>query len=73
MKKIKRNGYFWSGIGILVLLILLYFFKINVDAGGNYNVQDSLLGVIIFHNPFILAIYIVIAAFLTVKGLRKHS
>ncbi len=49
------------GILIILFLIIAYFIKFTVEEGANYSVQSSLLGIVIFHNPFILAIYILIA------------
>ncbi len=69
--KIKRAGVFWTGITILVILIIIYFIKFQSDYGSNYTIQDSLLGIIIFHNPFILALYLLIAVVLIVKGLKN--
>jgi len=69
--KIERKGYFWSGIAILALLILTYIVKFPADAGSNFITYDSLLGIIIFHNPFILAVYLIIAIKLIMNGLKK--
>ena len=66
-----KKSLFFVGFSILVLLAIFYFIKINVDVGSNFEVQDSLLGIIIFHNPFILGIYILVAVILIVKGLKK--
>jgi len=66
---IKNKVYFFIGITILVILILFYFVKVDIDSGGNYNTYDSLLGIVIFHNPFILAIYAIIVVKLITKGL----
>jgi len=67
--KIRRKGFFWSGIGVGLFLILSYFWKFEVDGGGNFVVRDSLLGIMIFHNVFVLALYILIVVVLIVRGL----
>jgi len=70
-KKINENNkfiYLISGIFIFITLIMSYFIKINVDSGGNYTTSDTLLGILIFHNPFILALYVLIAIVLIIKG-----
>ena len=63
---------FWSGIAILIVLVVGYFVKVRVDSGVNFIYLDSLLGIMIFHNPFILGLYILGAVVLIVKG-RKQS
>jgi len=65
---VKNKNYFWCGVILLVLLVLAYFIKFNVDSGDNYVVRDSLLGVLIFHNPFILGLYILIIVALLFRG-----
>ncbi len=67
----KKQVIFYSGIGFAVFLAVSYFIKIPLDSGRNYLTFDSLLGIIIFHNPFILAIYVLIAILLIIKGMRK--
>lgn len=62
---------FWIGIIMAVLLLLSFFIKINVDSGSNYIVKDSILGIIIFHNPFVLAFYILITVSLVVPFLKN--
>ena len=69
--KIKRRGLFWTGIGILIFLLIAYFIKIRVDYGFNFITFDSLLGIIIFHNPFVLALYVLIGLILIWKGMKK--
>ncbi len=69
--RIKKKGMFWTGIGIFLFLILIYFIKIPVDSGINFITLDSLLGIIIFHNPFVLGLYILIVIVFVVKGFRK--
>jgi len=67
---IKKPGYFWSGIIIIIIFIISYFIKFRVDSGSNFDIYDSLLGLIIFHNPFILAIYVLIIVMI-IKIIKK--
>ena len=67
---IEKRGLFWTGVGIIALMILFYFIPIPVDVGINYITIDSILGIIIFHNVFILTLYFVIAVILVAAGLR---
>ncbi len=62
---------FFTGITILTLLIISYFIKINVESGSNYEVQDSLLGIIILHNPIVLSICIIIPLVLIFLRIKK--
>lgn len=64
----KKAIALWSGITILIVLAISYFIKINVDQGANFIIKDSFLGIIIFHNPFILAFYLLMAIVLIKKG-----
>jgi uncharacterized membrane protein len=68
--KIKNKKYFGIGIGALIFLILSYFIKIPIESGTNYLITDSLLGILIFHNLYILIIYSLIAIFLIWKSLK---
>lgn len=70
----QMNGRYFTGIigaALAIFLFLSYFIKINVDSGANYITKDSLLGVIIFHNIFVLIIYILIIVFLLYKSIKK--
>ncbi|MBX4196720.1 hypothetical protein KW805_03975 [Candidatus Pacearchaeota archaeon] len=58
----------WMGIIILVFLGISYFIPLTIDSGANYNTTTPLLGILIFHNPFILGLYVLIAVVLIVKG-----
>jgi uncharacterized membrane protein len=64
-----RETLFWVGIGLAVLFVLSYFVKIRVETGYNYMIDDSLMGVIIFHNPIIFIIYVLILIALIVPFL----
>ena len=70
--KNKLKLSFWIGLIILILLLAGYFIKINIDSGFNYELKDSLLGILIFHNPFMLGLYVLIAIVLIVNGLTKR-
>jgi hypothetical protein len=69
--KIKNKKSFVFGVIILLILICSYFIKINLENGLNYYVEDSLLGIIIFHNVFFLLAYILLGIFLIFRGLSK--
>jgi hypothetical protein len=71
--QIKLSLLTWLGILIIVFLIISYFIKINVDSGDNYVTQDSLLGIAIFHNPFILGLYILTAFALITSGSKING
>ena len=60
-------------IGVLALLAITYFMPITIDGGANYVVTDRLLGIIVFHNAFILCIYVVIAAISIAAGIKFNS
>ena len=64
--KVKSKKYI--GIGIVVFLILPYFIKIPIESGETYVVTDSLLGILIFHNLYILIIYSLVAIFFIYKS-----
>jgi len=69
--KIKIKLPFWFGVAIIILLVIGFFVKIKVDSGINFVTYDSLLGIIIFHNPFVLGLYILISVVLIVTGLKR--
>lgn len=71
--KIARKGYFWTGLAILLLSVIFYFIRFQVDSGSNYITYDSLLGVIIFHNPFLLGLIVLIIVVLIAKGFKKKK
>lgn len=71
----KKLG-FYIGILILIFLAGSYFIKISIDQGANYNTKSPLLGVIIFHSPIVLIIYlmiIVIFIWLNFKNKNKNK
>ena len=59
------------GMGILLFLLAAYYIPVNVDNGNNFIVQDSLLGIIIFHNLIVLGIYILIGLIFLILGNTK--
>ena len=68
--QMTNKKYFFLGILIFLVLILSYLIKFDIDAGANYNIEERLLGVIIFHNPFILGIYLLIGISLILRGMK---
>jgi uncharacterized membrane protein len=60
----------WLGIVFLALLLVSFFIKIPIESGSNYKVFSPLLGIIIFNNPIILGIYILISLILIISGLK---
>ena len=68
--KVISHLKFWAGIGIILIVFLSYFVKISVDSGTNYVVESSLLGTLIFHNAFILGLYILVSVSLIISGLQ---
>ena len=69
--EVKKKILTISGILVPILLAISYFIKINVESGANYATKTSLLGYIIFYNPFILGIYVLIAIYLVYLGNRR--
>jgi hypothetical protein len=69
--KISKKWFFWIGIGLLILLPVSYFIKFKIESGADYILYDSLLGIIIFHNPFILGLYALIVISFIVAGLKN--
>ena len=67
----KKKTIFWLGIFILAAMFISYFVKVRVDQGTNFILTSPLLGVLIFNNPFILGIYILIAIILIVNGIKN--
>jgi len=57
-----------TGLIFFILVITSYFVKIEVDRGNNFSTNDSLLGIIILHNPFILLLYILIGSSLIIQS-----
>ena len=64
---------FWIGIALLIVMAVTYFIPVSVDSGFNYLVQTPLLGVLIFHNAFILGLYILVCVTLIIWGMRKRT
>ena len=69
----KEKIYFYFGIAVLILLGIFYFIDINLENGQNYSTRTRLLGILIFYNPFILALYILIALILIAKGFKERN
>lgn len=68
--KIISKFRFFSGILILAILFITYFIKVE-DKGSNYIVNEPLLGVLIFNNPLILLIYIVVSIIFIITGIKR--
>lgn len=68
--KIDNKRLFYTSLGISVFLILSYFIKFQIDAGANYTVKDSLLGILVFHNIYVISAYILVLAILFAKSLE---
>lgn len=66
--KISKRMYLILGFSILFLLGISYFIKFNVESGFNYVIETRLLGALIFYNPFVLGLYILVSIYLIVKG-----
>jgi hypothetical protein len=66
----NKKIYFWMGIVLFLFLILSYFIKFEIDSGSNYSTRDSLLGILIFHNIFVLIFYIILILFIISKGIK---
>jgi len=62
---------FLIGVIISVILISAYFIKVDIEQGSNYITKSSLLGILIFYNPFVMAIYVLIIILLIAKGIKK--
>lgn len=63
----------WIGIAILIIIVVSYFITIEIDSGFNYTTNSKLLGILIFHNPFVLALYILIGIILIFYGFRRRK
>jgi len=75
MKKRKMvNWKLAAGILILLVIIISYFITITgteQEGSITYETRTQLLGIIIYYNPFILWIYVLIAVILIVKGVKE--
>lgn len=60
----KKSAVQAVGAAWLVFLAVAYFIPIDVETGGNYLVRDSLLGMMIFHNLYLLALYVLLGVLL---------
>ncbi len=66
----------YIGVGILLFLVIAYFIPVfyeEVEQGAMINVESLLLGEIIFHNPFVLGLYFLIAIFFIVQGVKNQK
>lgn len=73
----KKNICFIIGIAVLLIIIVSYFIPITFQRdygnGVSANVQGKLLSVLIFYNPYILSLYIIIGIVLIVYGFYPDS
>lgn len=69
--KIKKPWFFWSGIIITALLGLSFFIQIETRVSYDQIEVTSLLGILIFYNPFVLTIYVLVILYLFYKSLGK--
>ena len=61
------------GLVIWLFLVISYFIPIEAESGANYIVEDSLLGIIIVHNIWLLISYILIGLFFICLGIYFKS
>lgn len=72
-KRSLKNWKFVSGIIILVVLLISYFIKLNVDSGANFSTTQPLLAKLIFESPFVLAVYVLAGLALMLSGLSEKK
>jgi len=68
--KIKNIKFFVIGVLLFAFLLISYFIPVEFIEEFNI-IEDSLLGVIIFHNPFVLGIYLLVIVLFILKGIRN--
>jgi hypothetical protein len=61
--RIQRKGLFWGAVAVCAFLLLSAFIPVSHESGFNYIVVDTLLGVMIFHNVYVLSAIILALAF----------
>lgn len=69
--KLVSKFRFFLGVVIIMFLIASYFVTVEADIGANYAVTDTVLGLLIFHNFFVLLLYALIAGLLIFTGLKR--
>ncbi len=69
---IKSPLLFWIGIALALFLLISSIIKVEVESGLNYVTYSSLLGILIFYNPLVLIIYIILIVFIIYKGISKR-
>lgn len=70
---VRNKWFLFIGLIVLIFLIISYFVTFISEEGQNYQTTDNLLGAVIFHNPFILGLYILVATVLIVSGLKRKD
>jgi len=63
-----HKKYLLSGIVILLFLALAYFIPLELELGDNYVVEDTLLGVVVFHSPIVFLLYLTVGIVLLTIG-----
>lgn len=66
----QRTWLAWIGGAWLVFLLLAYFIPLTVEEGDNYVVRGTLLGALIMHNLWLLALFIAAGIALLWLGVR---
>ncbi|MBS3089811.1 hypothetical protein J4461_02925 [Candidatus Pacearchaeota archaeon] len=69
MNRISRLICECIGIAWMAFLLTAYFIPVTRESGANYVIKDTLLGVTIFHNIFLLIIYIALGLFFIWLGI----
>lgn len=67
-KSLRRKAFLIAGIAWLVFLGVAYGLPVQTEAGDNYIIEDTLLGIAIFHNPLILGLYMLVGVALVAAG-----
>lgn len=60
----KRKTLLIAGLVWLAFLCGAYAVPVQTEAGSNSIVKDTLLGIVIFHSPFVFGLYILADAVL---------
>jgi len=69
--KVRNKNLFWIGVGWLIFLLISYFIRFESESGSNFVTYDRLLGVLILHNVYLFASYVLIGLVLVWFGVKK--
>jgi hypothetical protein len=73
----KLNYLVLAGFLLLLIIVASYFIPITQEQEVNQFIKEQsttpLLGILIFHNPFILGIYVFIAIILIIFGIISNN